>query len=102
MSLMVLLAAAALSTQAPGAASQNTVAGVRVTPAPAAQFAGVPMPGTPYGDQKVCKPIKLTGSRVAGNRVCATRAEWFERSRDDQRSLEQVVRDAGKVPFRPQ
>ena len=95
MSFTVLIAAAFLST----AALQSEPAPAAAAPAEEIKATKVPMPGTAYGDQVVCKSLKITGSRLGSRqKVCATRAEWATRSSDDQKDLEGIVRDSGKRP----
>jgi hypothetical protein len=35
-------------------------------------------PNAKDGNKKICKTAKVTGSRLASNRSCMTRAEWAE------------------------
>ena len=38
----------------------------------------------------ICRDIGQTGSRLARNRICMTRAQWDERERRDQGELKQL------------
>jgi hypothetical protein len=42
---------------------------------------------------KVCETIASAGTRL-GKKVCATRAEWAERKRQDREAVEQAQRSA--------
>ena len=96
MSFTMLIAAALLSTAAPDVAQTPAAAA-----APPAKTTTVPLPGTPYGDERVCKSLKVTGSRLGSRqKVCATRAEWASRASEDQKDLEGIVRESGKRPCR--
>ena len=90
-----LLVAAALVSADPAA-----VAAAAPAQAPAA--AKAPAPAVADGNQVVCRSLKITGSRLGTRqKVCATKAEWAGRARDDQRDLESTVRESGKRPERP-
>lgn len=45
----------------------------------------------------ICRNIRLTGSRVGGQRVCNTRAEW-DRIAREARTLGQEVQDRPITP----
>ena len=42
---------------------------------------------------KVCETIASAGTRL-GKKICATRAEWAERKRQDREAIEQAQRSA--------
>jgi hypothetical protein len=46
-------------------------------------------------NEKVCQNETVIGSRLAKRRVCATRAEWEERNRQDRQAVEQAQRMIG-------
>jgi hypothetical protein len=46
-------------------------------------------------NEKVCQNQTVIGSRLAKRRVCATRAEWEERNRQDRQAMEQAQRMIG-------
>ncbi len=39
---------------------------------------------------RICETIGVTGSRLGGTRVCATRAEWEEMRRQDQDAIQRA------------
>ena len=41
-------------------------------------------------NEKVCEDITMVGSRLATKRICATRAEWAARKRDDREMVEKI------------
>lgn len=41
-------------------------------------------------NEKVCEDIGVVGSRLAVKRICATRAEWAERRKQDRQDIERV------------
>lgn len=43
-------------------------------------------------NEKVCETIKPVGSRLATKRVCATRAEWADKRRQDREETEKAQR----------
>lgn len=45
-------------------------------------------------NQKVCEDEPVLGSRIAKKRICATRAEWAERRKQDRESIESGQRNA--------
>jgi hypothetical protein len=46
-------------------------------------------------NEKVCQNQTVVGSRLAKRRICATRAEWEERNRQDRLAVEQAQRMIG-------
>lgn len=79
----ILLAAAMIfaSTVALGAPAQQAAAPVGSTPASKALDP----------NERICKDI-LSGSRIAPKRICATRAEWAEREREDKDATQLIQR----------
>jgi hypothetical protein len=59
-------------------ASAVACAAVAQTPAPNAQS-----PRAAASDERICETITVTGSRLGKKKICATRAEWAERRRQD-------------------
>jgi hypothetical protein len=43
-------------------------------------------------NERVCRDIPLTGSRMVTRRFCATRAEWEEREREDKDAIQLMQR----------
>lgn len=41
-------------------------------------------------NQKICQVITPVGSRLATKKVCATRAEWEARKKDDRETVEKA------------
>jgi hypothetical protein len=41
-------------------------------------------------NERVCENITPVGSRLGGKRVCATRAEWAEKRRQDQDAIDRA------------
>jgi hypothetical protein len=41
-------------------------------------------------NEKVCENLTVVGSRLAKKRVCATRAEWEDRRRQDRQAVDQI------------
>ena len=46
-------------------------------------------------NEKVCENVTQIGSRLAKRRVCATRAEWEERNRQDREAVSQAQKQIG-------
>jgi len=46
----------------------------------------------PDPNEKVCETIKPVGSRLATKRVCATRAEWADKRKQDREETEKAQR----------
>lgn len=62
----------------------------------AAPAAAPTQPKTAYDpNERVCESIPELGSRLAKRRVCATRAEWEERKRQDRQAIEQIQKQIG-------
>src|SRR5258707_10070648 len=45
-------------------------------------------------NEKICEDIVVTGSRLATRRFCGTRAQWADRRRQDQDTIEKAQRSA--------
>ena len=45
-------------------------------------------------NEKVCEDIVVTGSRIATRRFCGTRAQWADRRKQDQDTVEKAQRSA--------
>lgn len=43
-------------------------------------------------NEKVCEDVTATGSRLATKRICATRAEWAEKRKQDKDTLDAIQR----------
>ena len=53
-------------------------------------------------NEKVCETIPVIGSRLGKKRVCATRAEWEERKRDDRQAVDQMQKQmVGPCQYTP-
>lgn len=51
-------------------------------------------------DKKVCKSLKITGSRLARKRICATQAEW-DRQREEAIKLGSEIADNPDSTVKP-
>lgn len=51
-------------------------------------------------NEKVCEDIGTVGTRLKVKRVCATRAEWVERRRQDRQDIERM-QALGSMACRP-
>ena len=45
-------------------------------------------------NQRICQDITQVGSRLATKRICATRAEWEAKRKDDRDTVDQAQRSA--------
>ena len=52
----------------------------------------------PDPQKKICKTERTTGSLTRSRRICMTRAEWDQLSRDTQKDLADIQRNAGAIP----
>lgn len=48
-------------------------------------------------EQRICKSVKETGSRVARRQVCATESEWKEMRRRGRNFTEQLQRGSART-----
>jgi hypothetical protein len=44
-------------------------------------------------DKVTCRRIEQTGSRLGSKKVCMTKAQWQERTRNDQREVEALTKN---------
>ena len=44
-------------------------------------------------EKMICRRIDQTGSRLGTKKVCMTRAQWEERTREDQREVEALTKN---------
>ena len=63
--------------------------------APAANAPPTSPVAGPDPNEKICRTESVIGSRLAKHRICATRAEWEERNRQDRAAVEQAQRMIG-------
>jgi hypothetical protein len=75
------LGGACFAQGAPAASPSNA------TPTPAAATATTPVKHKNDPDAIICKRIEELGSRLGGGKVCQTRAEWDQQSRDSEDDL---------------
>lgn len=61
----------------------------------AAQATGAVGPAPKGEDPKICRRIATTGSRVGGERVCKTAAEWQREEKENQDAAKQLSRVRG-------
>ena len=47
-------------------------------------------------NQKICETVTSVGSRLATKKVCATRAEWAEKRKQDREVVDQMQRLQGR------
>jgi len=45
-------------------------------------------------NQKVCETVTEIGSRLAAKKICATRAEWAEKRKQDRETVDDAQRGA--------
>src|SRR3954468_23533 len=45
-------------------------------------------------NQRICEDITQVGSRLATKRICATRAEWAEKRKQDRDTIDDAQRSA--------
>ncbi|HZZ35314.1 MAG TPA: hypothetical protein VFE03_06280 [Caulobacteraceae bacterium] len=55
--------------------------------APKAEDTAKPSKPAYNPDEVVCKTSQVTGSRLGGHRVCRTRGEWDQQTRQDQNTI---------------
>jgi hypothetical protein len=48
-------------------------------------------------DQRVCKRVEETGSRLGGGKICLTRREWEQRMREDQKTVFDMQKASTKM-----
>lgn len=61
-----------------------------------AQTTDTPAQSRPKLDpnQRICEDVTQVGSRLATKRICATRAEWAEKRKQDRDTVDQAQRSA--------
>lgn len=47
----------------------------------------------PDTERVVCKNVRETGSRLAGERVCKTKAEWDREKQEARNKMDEVIED---------
>ena len=45
-------------------------------------------------NQRICEDVTQVGSRLATKRICATRAEWAEKRKQDRAAVDEAQRSA--------
>ena len=45
-------------------------------------------------NQRICEDVTQVGSRIATKRICATRAEWAEKRKQDKETVDDAQRSA--------
>jgi hypothetical protein len=95
---IVAVMAAALAAASDGSAAQSSPP-ASAAPAGSVTVNSPPKPQDPL-DQVVCRYMEETGTRLGGGKVCHTRREWAEATRQSRESVEQVQRNGGftKLP----
>lgn len=83
--LAILLAASTPTTATPEAAA----------PAPQQQAAAQPTTAQP--PRRTCRMVRVTGSRLGGQRVCRTEAERDESVENNQNAAREMQRDSGGI-----
>ena len=49
----------------------------------------------PDPNEKICETVTTIGSRIAAKKVCATRAEWAQKRKDDRNLAEDIQHGMG-------
>jgi hypothetical protein len=62
-------------------------------PAPAASLAPAPALDP---NQRICETVTQIGTRLAAKKICATRAEWAERRKQDRAAVDEMQRLQGR------
>jgi hypothetical protein len=65
-------------------------AAATLSPASADPPKSKPVAGDP--NERVCEDVIQTGSRIAAKRICATRAEWADKRKQDRDVVDQAQR----------
>lgn len=79
-SAVLLVAAIGWAVCTPASAQSGQVESQRVRP-----------PADP--NQKICQDITAVGSRLATKRICATRAKWAAKKKDDRETVDAIQRN---------
>ena len=45
-------------------------------------------------NQRICEDVTQVGSRLSTKRICATRAEWAEKRKQDRETIDEAQRSA--------
>lgn len=48
---------------------------------------------TPDTERVVCKTMRQTGSRLAGERVCKTKTQWDQEKAEARRQMDEAIED---------
>ena len=56
----------------------------------------MPAPAADPAQQKICKKIMPTGSRIGAKKVCATKKQWEEVARKGREFTEGIQQGAGR------
>jgi hypothetical protein len=83
-----LVSAAVFATFAASAFAQTTTTGPAPAVAPAAGQTTKTAQNGYDPNEMVCKRIEETGTRLGGEKVCMTRFEWDEKSREARDQLD--------------
>ncbi len=68
-------------------------------PPPGQQLAQTPPKADPHDPNKViCKEIEELGSRLGGEKVCMTRAQWNEEAGDNKQAIDEGQRRTTGIP----
>lgn len=51
----------------------------------------------PDSERVVCKTQRATGSRLAGERICKTKAEWDREKREARQRTDELIEDRSSV-----
>ena len=73
------------------------LAGEVATPVAAVNPA-VPAASKAESEKLVCKKLKLTGSHIHSGRACMTKADWEQRTRDDQKAITDMQNKLFRTP----
>lgn len=71
----------------------QTPAATPAAPAPAAS-----KPASDPDQKMICKTEESTGSRLGGHKVCMTKAQWAEQSKDAKENLSKVQVSGSLTP----
>jgi hypothetical protein len=53
--------------------------------------AATPVTPAPKKEKKICRTLNTTGSRLGGDRVCKTKAEWDADSEETRQQVERAL-----------
>lgn len=89
----VLLFSFAAALSLSGAASAQSQEQAAATVASDAATAKTAITGDP--NRRVCKAVKITGTRLGKGKVCRTAAEWAEQTTQTRQDLEKAQTQTG-------